>query len=740
MAKQKVDIVDTRAKLQKLYEDVQELVDLVIEDHKEINVCTGYMDFAKTSPTAWLQRAEETLAKKDYKVALVGPFKAGKSTFLSALLQQPGMLPAEDAECTFSVGVVSAPGPDGQERVEVTYYSSEVALRNILDHTRYAEVFLKTQEKWEEAKRSFSESGALSFIKEAGEGARGSTANVQAEELLDFCKSFSEYKSKLGTTQMDSIDNLKKYVRKEEGIGHLLLIQMVRIYRNNPVLAKQGFQIADTPGTDSMNEAARKITFGYLEQADAIVYLAEARGLSTNFEATRKELEKYNNEIRNKVFVVANKADGYEVKSMRGEGGQRPKIEDLFNQIVNPMRALRLNEEKLFFTVGRLSELNQKRGGAMSDDEEQQYNTIKKGCQDKLNALSGEINPRLKQLLQTAFTTGGVDEFREVLIEYLSYEIQFERLKEIFSNVRSAYDGVRSMLDADEERIKDLMYSLKSQSQEIQEFFDNAVNAFAGKVDQMIGGVEAAVNKQVTGIKSQLKALVERGIDRFPIERVRRSMPIQVPLRIKIEVISQLKMKLSELFAQAVKEKVPGVVKGKLHQQVEDSQVPAVMNELAKEIKVDYDKQLKNLIEAFDSNIDEFTRMRALEETWELLDTPMQPAGTEARWNPQVEKQFREDLKKIFVDKLVGYASSLDKKLGRHYQSLMNNLIRDFERLMQEVKDDVKKDPDQVQLPVAVFGGDVDDEEIKRQRALMTYWRSFEGIKQAYDGLDPVFA
>ncbi len=507
MAKQKVDIVETRTRLQALYDGVQEMVDQVIEDHKEINICTGYMDFAKTSPTAWMQRARENLEKKEYKVALVGPYKAGKSTFLSALLQQPGMLPAEDAECTFSVGVVSAPGPDGQERVEVTYYSSDVALRNIIDHTRYVEVFLKQQDKWEAAKRDFSESGALSFIKEAAEQARGSTVNVQAEELLDFCKAFGEYKGKLGTTHMDSIDSLPKYVRKEEGIGHLLLIQMVRIFRNNPVLAKQGFQIADTPGTDSMNEAARKITYGYLEQADAIVYLAQARGLSTDFEATRKELEKYNNEIRNKVFIVANKADGYEVKSMRAEPGKRPKIDDLFNQIVNPLRALRLNEEKLFFTVGRLSELEQKRkAGTMTSDEEQQYNMIKKGCQDKLEALSGDINPRLKQLLETAFTTGGVDEFREVLIDYLSYEIQFERLNEIYSSVRNAYDGLKNMLDVDEERIKDLMTSLKSQSQEIQEFFDGAVDAFAGKVEQMIIGVDQAVTAQVNGLKTQLKA------------------------------------------------------------------------------------------------------------------------------------------------------------------------------------------------------------------------------------------
>jgi GTPase involved in cell partitioning and DNA repair len=117
------------------------------------------------------------------------------------------------------------------------------------------------------------------------------------------------------------------YVRKEEWIGHLLLIKIVHIFMNNPVLAKQGIHIADTPGTDSMNEAAREITFGYLKEADAVVYLAEARGLSTNFNLIREELSKYHNSIREKMFIVANKADWYEVKSMAKEGGDKAPIE-----------------------------------------------------------------------------------------------------------------------------------------------------------------------------------------------------------------------------------------------------------------------------------------------------------------------------------------------------------------------------------------------------------------------------
>jgi hypothetical protein len=506
------------------------------------------------------------------------------------------------------------------------------------------------------------------------------------------------------------------------------------MFMNNPVLAKQGFNIADTPGTDSMNEAAKAITFSYLKDADAVIYLAEARGLSTNFNVIREEISKYHNSIREKMFIVANKADWYEVKSMRKEGGQKAPIEVVYESIVNPLRSLGLNEEKLFFTSGRIAELEQKRRrGTIMPEEEQQYSTMRQALDDKKRALSPDINPGLLKKLTTCFTNGGVDEFRQVLINYLDIDIQAERLKEIFTDLSMAYKACRMLLDPEKDRVQSAMETMKTQGMMVTEFFDKIREAFSDKVSSISRMVESASGAVMEKVKQQLQTTFSAAIDKFNIERIRVKMPVQVPVKIKVEVIESLKGLLSERFVQVIRESMPPQIKSRLHQQVSESKIPEAVKAIGMQINTRHAFELETILDEFDRNIDQFTAMRAGEEAWELQSSEIKPGSYEAQWNPQVEQKFREQLKKLFVERFAAYTMKLGAVLGRHYQALLSELVRRFEQLTEEIAREVKKDPDRVRLPSDIVGGGIaetDDE--KKARALVTYFRMMEALEEPY--------
>ena len=736
------EVEQIRRNLTEVHGHMGKLLEQIAEDHKSLRICSGYPDFQKESPSAYYERASGRLARKDYRVAFAGPFKAGKSTFLSALLQQPGMLPAEDAECTFSVGVIAAPGPGEEERVQVTYYTPEEALSNILKHMRYNKLFMWDEQKCKQLAGTPSEGEALSFIEEsAGKARQAGQDEEEASELLDFVSAFKQYKNRLGGTHIDRLDNLPTYVRKEEGIGHLLLIRIVHMFMNNPVLAKQGFNIADTPGTDSMNEAAKEITFTYLKDADAVIYLAEARGLSTNFNVIREEISKYHNSIREKMFIVANKADWYEVKSMIKEGGQKAPIEVVYESIVNPLRSLGLNEEKLFFTSGRISELEQKkRKGTITPEEESQYSTMRTALDDKKKALSPDITPALLKKLTVCFTDGAVDDFRDVLINYLDIDIQAERLKEIFTDLSMVYKAARMLLDPEKDRVQSAMESMKTQGMLVTEFFDKIREAFSDKVSSISRVVESASGTVMEKVKQQLQTTFSNAIDKFNIERIRVKMPVQIPAKIKVEVIGTLKGLLAERFVTVIRESMPPQIKSRLHQQVSESKIPEAVKAIGMQINTRHAFELETILDEFDRNIDQFTAMRASEEAWELQQSEIKSVSHEAQWTPQVEAKFREQLKKLFVERFAAYTMKLGAVLGRHYQSLLADLIRRFEQLTEEISREVKKDPDRVKLPTDIVGGGVaetDDE--KKARALVTYFKLMESLEEPYNQAAPYF-
>jgi hypothetical protein len=146
------------------------------------------------------------------------------------------------------------------------------------------------------------------------------------------------------------------------------------------------------------------------------------------------------------------------------------------------------------------------------------------------------------------------------------------------------------------------------------------------------------------------------------------------------------------------------------------------------------------VLDRFNTGADRFTEMRAREETWELLDTEMKPASFEIEWTDAIDKEFRTDLKSTFTERFVEYCGKLNVTLARHYQALIQDLLNDFERLVDDVSGAVKKDPDRLTLPVKLLTGSTEEtEEEKKQRCLLSYFRSFDTAKKQRDEVSPYF-
>jgi GTPase SAR1 family protein len=743
VARSRIDLNAVRATLRELYEGLRDVTEEIIDDHKKLGVCSGYSQFQKDLPTAWLERASDRMRRTNYKIAFVGPFKAGKSTFLSALLEQPGLLPAEDAECTFSVGVVAAPPPGEPEHVKVSYFSPEESLRNILSHTRYAKVFEEDRKTHSDILREFTTDRAIEFIRDSAEKHASSDLQQEADELKNFVEAYKRFRDRLGKTHVDSIEELPQYVRKEEGIGHLLLIKIVEIYRNNPVIKKQNFQIADTPGTDSMNEAARTITLNYLKEADAVVYLAEARGLSENFDRIRKELNKYHNEIREKMFIVANKADWYEVRSMRKNGAEKAPIEIVFQNIVDPLRAMGLNEKRLYFTCGRFSELNQKLdNGNISPEENQQLATIRKALEDKRNALDSTLNPVLLNKLTDCFGDGGMQTFRHDLVDYLEYDIQVERLKEIYFDLNRVHTALNQLLDPEQGRLKDILALLKPRSQQITEFFEQAKTRFLDQVSRFFNEerTPVAIGNLMAKAWEKMDANIVEKIDRLNLDGFRAKLAVPTPFNVKMEVIQYLKHDLSDTYVQTIREAVSPVFRSKLMDQVKESRVGDVLKHLSDGFGSEFSITFENLLDSFNRGLDHFTRMRTSEETWDVLDAEMKPAGFETEWSDKVADEFRADMKNVFTERYMQYTEKLKKTLSRHYLEFIRYLFIDMEKTLDEVSAAIRKDPDRVDLPVKLLTGrDEENEDERKQRCLLSYFRQFEAVKSVYEDVSPKF-
>lgn len=212
---------------------------------------------ALASPARDLTARADALAGGSFTLALFGAFSAGKSSFANALLGE-SVLPVSPHPTTAAVNRIVVPTAE--------YPHGTAAVR------------MKTREGWwDDLKYSFSVLG----LPEPDEASWRKTAEGMTPEGVHpaglphygFLKAavagWDEMNGKLGTTESVGMEEYRGFVADETKSCY---VDGIDLYYSCP-LTEQGIVLVDTPGADSLHARHTGVTFSYIKNADAIVYV-----------------------------------------------------------------------------------------------------------------------------------------------------------------------------------------------------------------------------------------------------------------------------------------------------------------------------------------------------------------------------------------------------------------------------------------------------------------------------------
>jgi len=725
---------NVQGELGELNEGLKRLYDALVNDHRDETICAGYADYMAETPQAFLNRAGQKLKKEGFKVGFAGGFSGGKSTLINAVLAEPGLLPAEAGECTMSITLMQAPPQGGDEHIEVKYYTREEALRNIFENNRYSALL---GDKKDAVFAEYSDESAITALKDVIAKLAADTDRdnqKKRSEMEEFLHFLDKYSARLGVLHLDSVANGHDYLTTDsdgKGLGHLLLIEQVFIYKQNPLFSDKGVQIIDLPGTDSVNVRQREITHMYMGDADAVVLVLEPKGFKMADVDIKNELGKHNNEVRSKMFFVMNKFD-----TLSHDDIVKDRIEKLYrSQVVDTVVRLGLDPDRIFLTSAKMVELQAKKDkGLISENEEKDLKSLKESAQGKLDALDETISPDLLNMMKISYKDGGVALFRNKLLKYLERDIRVDRMREIFADLRRVYGSTRELLEPERSAVQDLLENLKNKRMMVNEFMDKTQNLFYDEVSFINDRVEGAAEAGISKAKEKLDAGISMWCEKFNFNRLRTKLAIPTPLNIKMEAITQAKNEFAQKFASLIEESTVRLIGDKLKAQLMGSKLPEILKYFSKALESDYVVRFEDKLDDFARKMRQFTIMRATEETWDILYSEVKPTAHETEWSEGIEQEFRGDLKETFKERFIGYANKLSTVLGRYYKMLIKDLIDDFEKLSEELADKVKADPERVSLPMNLL---TDEEEGReREYKLATYFQIFDGVKKHYETVE----
>ncbi|WP_433946504.1 dynamin family protein [Paenibacillus sp. SN-8-1] len=264
------------------------------------------------------------LRRGRFTVALFGAFSAGKSSFANALLGQR-VLPVSPHPTTAAINRILAPEGDYAHGTAVVMLKTPEAMREDLAYSfSVLQLGDWKEQSWLEAVRKLkakdipaSGRSHYSFLQAAAEG-------------------WSSYESKLGTSLSVEITEFSAFVAEE---ARACFVAGIDLYYSCP-LTEQGIVLVDTPGADSIHARHTGVTFQYMKNSDALLYVTYYNHAFSR--ADRQFLAQLGrvkgNFALDKMFFIVNAADlasssdelqevvAHVNSSLRTAGIERPQI------------------------------------------------------------------------------------------------------------------------------------------------------------------------------------------------------------------------------------------------------------------------------------------------------------------------------------------------------------------------------------------------------------------------------
>lgn len=205
-----------------------------------------------------LKERSNRLNNQKFTVALFGAFSAGKSSFANALFGEK-VLPVSPNPTTASINKIS---PVTAENSHGTVHVKMKTEQHLLQDVQLAlSIFRLQASTLEEAKEVIKSLESINIV--------DPKSKPHISFLQAFAKGYSSMKSHIGNLLTISLNEFEEYVATEE---KACFVEWIEVFYDCH-LTQQGITIVDTPGADSVNARHTEVSFEYIKNSDAILFV-----------------------------------------------------------------------------------------------------------------------------------------------------------------------------------------------------------------------------------------------------------------------------------------------------------------------------------------------------------------------------------------------------------------------------------------------------------------------------------
>lgn len=711
--------------LRALEAELRALNDQIEKDSRGRTVARGITQYRSADPGSYLDRARELLTRRDYDVAFVGNFSCGKSTLINAVLGEPRFLPTDQTECTLAIARVGPPHPERGEGIEVEFFTEHEALQNVLSNARYRDEFGEAARK---ILRAFDPERATRLVDDFTRDEKQDP--VKREELHSFLDEL-DLRSRDGSLKGDRkvwapLSERGRFLSKQEGgIGRLLLVKEVKLFRANALFVERGVRVVDLPGTNAVSAAVEEKIDEFLRRADVVIGVTGPEGFTRDERTMLERFQKFNIGAANRVMFVMNRMDLLDPKNLISAEAFRAYFRKNFVEVVE---GARLRADRIFFGSALWVELELMRDRTV--DEESRHHQVAVALSEGrrfLEQIRG-LEPDLKRMLGALYEDGGVPTFRAELLRFLERDVRRERLREVALQLRAVRERMSQLLEPERAELGEVAIEGAS-AREVRDHLEKLAQGARRRLVRTARELPGLVQQALGDSKVRLaKALQEWALDpeKLDLEDARPGADGPELARVAVE---RGRLACAGLVVQLIEQALSPVIGLALDQARDESGLGPLLQLFDEELGAK--RARRKYAEVFKAQHDRLkedavlvARMRAFEEAWRLADVPV-TVRVAPRLGETGEKDLREKLARAFATLGDALLDVLAPVLGRHSEELArehSEKVRDL--VAGQLADECRRLD--VALPRALL--DAADPERARKLTLATYLERLDRI------------
>lgn len=201
------------------------------------------------------------IENQTFTVALFGAFSAGKSSLANALFGEK-VLPVSPNPTTASINKIS---PVSKENPHGTVCVQMKTADQLFEDVKQALLIfninlINLEEAGPTIKRMISKNEHLEL---------DASKKTHFHFLKAFLSGWEDMRSHIGTLKQVTLQEFEAYVAEEE---KSCFVEWIEVFYDCP-FTRQGLTLVDTPGADSINARHTDVSFDYIKNADAILFV-----------------------------------------------------------------------------------------------------------------------------------------------------------------------------------------------------------------------------------------------------------------------------------------------------------------------------------------------------------------------------------------------------------------------------------------------------------------------------------